>query len=142
MPKYTTKRHTGATRIASTSQANFVFDKVAYIPQRTKKNRQQWRMKEATGTLLNDDGFAPLREIVTADQIRPLPPEVMATEFSLLDLVDAYDKDGWWVGKVIRKTGSNYLVYFEDSREEIVYPFKMLRIHQEWDGRVWVSSKK
>ncbi|KAL7588212.1 hypothetical protein Lser_V15G40707 [Lactuca serriola] len=93
-------------------------------------------------TLLNDDGFAPLREIVTADQIRPLPPEVMATEFSLLDLVDAYDKDGWWVGKVIRKTGSNYLVYFEDSREEIVYPLSMLRIHQEWDGRVWVSSKK
>ncbi|XP_023745105.1 protein AGENET DOMAIN (AGD)-CONTAINING P1 [Lactuca sativa] len=93
-------------------------------------------------TLLNDDGFAPLREIVTADQIRPLPPEVMTTEFSLLDLVDAYDKDGWWVGKVIRKTGSNYLVYFEDSREEIVYPLSMLRIHQEWDGRVWVSSKK
>ncbi|KAI3780471.1 hypothetical protein L2E82_10452 [Cichorium intybus] len=89
-------------------------------------------------TLLDDDGFGPLREIVSADQIRPTPPEIVTTEFSLLDMVDACDNDGWWVGKIIRKMGSNYLVYFENSREEIVYPLRQLRIHQEWDGGVWV----
>ncbi|KAL4576788.1 hypothetical protein LXL04_012887 [Taraxacum kok-saghyz] len=84
-------------------------------------------------TFLNDDGFGPLREIVSVDQIRPLPPEIPATEFSLLDMVDAYDNDGWWVGKIVRKMGSNYLVFFKNSREEIDYPLTRLRIHQEWD---------
>ncbi|XP_024961114.1 DUF724 domain-containing protein 3-like [Cynara cardunculus var. scolymus] len=92
-------------------------------------------------TLVKDDGSAPLREIVSADQIRPLPPEILVTGFSSLDVVDAYDKDGWWVGKICGKTGSDYLVKFENS-EEIAYPSGFLRIHQDWMNGVWVYSKE
>ncbi|CAH1437061.1 unnamed protein product [Lactuca virosa] len=46
-------------------------------------------------TLLKEDGFGPLREVVSADQIQPLPPQIPVTGFSLGDAVDAYEKDGW-----------------------------------------------
>ncbi|KAI3735977.1 hypothetical protein L6452_15505 [Arctium lappa] len=93
-------------------------------------------------TLLKDDDSGPLREIVSADHIRPLPPEILVTDFSSSDVVDAYDKDGWWVGKISRKIGSDYLVKFENTNVEYAYPFGLLRIHQEWVDGVWVYSKK
>ncbi|KAI3722949.1 hypothetical protein L2E82_34179 [Cichorium intybus] len=92
-------------------------------------------------TLMKEDGFGPLREVVSADQIQPLPPEVPATRFSAGDVVDAYEKDGWWVGTISGKMGSNYFVYFENTNEEIVLPLGLLRIHQNWVNGSWVSSK-
>ncbi|KVI08697.1 DUF724 domain-containing protein 3-like [Cynara cardunculus var. scolymus] len=92
-------------------------------------------------TLLKDDGSGPLREVVSADQIQPLPPEIPATGFSLADVVDAYDKDGWWVGTISGKKGSNYFVYFESTEEENAYPLRLLRIHQDWVDGAWLSSK-
>lgn len=93
-------------------------------------------------TLLKEDGFGPLREVVSADQIQPLPPQIPVTGFSLGDAVDAYEKDGWWVGKISGKIGSNYFVHFENSKEEIVFPLGFLRVHQNWINGAWVSSKR
>ncbi|KAK7857476.1 duf724 domain-containing protein 3 [Quercus suber] len=54
----------------------------------------------------------PLTEIVAADELRPMPPKVSATRFSLYDAIDAYDNDGWWVGTISEKQGSNYYYVF------------------------------
>ncbi|XP_076949174.1 protein AGENET DOMAIN (AGD)-CONTAINING P1-like [Bidens hawaiensis] len=91
-------------------------------------------------TLIENDGSGPLREIVSVDKIRPKPREIVASEFSLSEAVDAYTNDGWWVGKVIKVLGSEYLVHFETSGEKIAYPVSMLRVHQEWNPKdgVWV----
>nr|GEW34717.1 hypothetical protein [Tanacetum cinerariifolium] len=91
-------------------------------------------------TLVDESGFKPVREVVPADQIRPLPPKVLVKGFSLGDEVDAYDNDGWWSGKISGKTGSEYLVYFEGSEEENAYPLTLLRVHQEWVDGCWVCS--
>ncbi|KAI3747630.1 hypothetical protein L6452_10164 [Arctium lappa] len=93
-------------------------------------------------TLLKDDGSGPLREVVSADQIQPVPPEIPVTGFSFGDVVDAYDKDGWWVGRISGRMGSNYFVYFANTKEEIAYPLCLLRIHQDWVAGAWLSSKK
>ncbi|KAL8249238.1 hypothetical protein R6Q59_006106 [Mikania micrantha] len=93
-------------------------------------------------TLVNDDGLGPLREVLSADRIRPKPPEIVTTGFGLSDMVDASDHDGWWVGKVVKKMGSEYLVRFENPSEKIAYPMSKLRVHQEWKDGVWVYCKK
>lgn len=93
-------------------------------------------------TLLKDDMSGPLREIVPAAEVRPPPPEIPVTEFKLHDQVDAFDNDGWWVGKVIARIGNKYIVYFEcSSKDEFVYDFERLRIHQDWVNGRWVLPK-
>lgn len=82
-------------------------------------------------TLLNEDQSGPLREVVSAPQIRLFPDHIPVTRFSVGDIVDAYDKDGWWVGKIKGVKGSNYAVYFKGSGEKIVYPLSLLRLHQD-----------
>ncbi|PWA77563.1 Agenet-like domain-containing protein [Artemisia annua] len=89
-------------------------------------------------TLVSESGFEHAREVVSADQIRPIPPNVVVEGFSVGDEVDAYDNDGWWFGKIIGKTESKYLVYFEGSEEENAYPLSSLRVHQEWVDGGWV----
>ncbi|PWA67619.1 Agenet-like domain-containing protein [Artemisia annua] len=89
-------------------------------------------------TLVNEGGFGHVREVVSADQIRPIPPNVVVEGFSVGDEVDAYDNDGWWFGKIIGKNESKYLVYFEASEEENAYPLSSLRVHQEWVDGGWV----
>ncbi|CAK9186254.1 unnamed protein product [Ilex paraguariensis] len=83
-------------------------------------------------TLLKDDLSGPLREIVSVDEFRPAPPEIPATGLGLYDKVDAFDNDGWWVGKITGKIGNEFFVYFETTGDEIVYPLENLRIHQEY----------
>ncbi|CAK9183940.1 unnamed protein product [Ilex paraguariensis] len=62
-------------------------------------------------TLLKDDLSGPLREIVSVDEFRPAPPEIPATGLGLYDKVDAFDNDGWWVGKITGKIGNEFFVY-------------------------------
>ncbi|KAK6947363.1 hypothetical protein RJ641_000836 [Dillenia turbinata] len=83
-----------------------------------------------------------LREILPAKQVRSNPPEIPAKGFSFLDQVDAFDNDGWWVGKITRITDSDCYVYLDTIREEIMYPFSQLRVHQEWIDREWISANK
>ncbi|KAL3524621.1 hypothetical protein ACH5RR_012993 [Cinchona calisaya] len=91
-------------------------------------------------TLLKDDHSGPLREVVTFDELRPAPPEILASWFELNDEVDAFDNDGWWVGKIIGRIGSLYNVYFESSGEEIAYRIDRLRVHQDCVNGRWISS--
>ncbi|KAK3008399.1 hypothetical protein RJ639_013929 [Escallonia herrerae] len=91
-------------------------------------------------TLLREDMSGLLREIVAADEVRPVPPEVSASGFSLCDEVDVYANDGWWAGKVTGKVGGKYFVYFETTGDEIAYPLSNLRVHQEYVNSKWVSS--
>ncbi|XP_059663245.1 protein AGENET DOMAIN (AGD)-CONTAINING P1-like [Cornus florida] len=93
-------------------------------------------------SLLKDDMSGPLREIVTAGEVRPRPPQIPATSFGLYDNVDAFDNDGWWVGKITGKVGLEYLVYFETTGDQIAYPMSRLRVHQEWLNGKWVSTNR
>ena len=93
-------------------------------------------------TLLKDDLSVPLREIVAVDEVRPAPPEIPATGFGLCDKVDAFDNDGWWVGKITGKIGNKFFVYFETSGDEIAYQLENLRVHQDYLNGKWVCSRK
>ena len=77
-----------------------------------------------------EDQSQPLTEIVAADEPRPMPPKALATGFSLYDAVDAYDNNGWWVGTISGKRGSDhYYVFFNAYGVEILYPLSRLRPH-------------
>lgn len=93
-------------------------------------------------TLLNEEGLGPLREVVSGDQIRPAPDEIPVTGFSIDDVVDAYDKDGWWVGKIKKIKGSKYYVYFKRTGEMNAYPLSLLRVHQRFVDGSWVCNNK
>ncbi|CAK9183941.1 unnamed protein product [Ilex paraguariensis] len=93
-------------------------------------------------TLLKDDLSGPLREIVAADDVRPAPPVIPVTGFGLYDKVDAFDNDGWWVGKITGKIGNKFFVYFETSGDEIAYQLENLRVHQDYLNGKWVCSRK
>ncbi|MCL7032908.1 hypothetical protein MKW94_025394 [Papaver nudicaule] len=85
-----------------------------------------------------------LREVVDAKNVRPVPPEIKCSDYSVLDKVDAYDNDGWWVGTVISTSvleDGKYYVYFESSSDEIAYPVDKLRIHQEFHNGKWSITK-
>ncbi|KAL4590079.1 hypothetical protein LXL04_002998 [Taraxacum kok-saghyz] len=58
-------------------------------------------------TLLDDQG-KPLEELISMRRLRPPPPRV-DERMSIGDLVDAFDNDGWWVGRYIRREGDNYI---------------------------------
>ncbi|MCL7043549.1 hypothetical protein MKW94_007907 [Papaver nudicaule] len=96
-----------------------------------------------------DDETKLLREIVDSKNVRPYPPEIKLSKYSVLDKVDAFDNDGWWVGRVsavvLGEDGksNSYYVYFENSRCEIAYPVDKLRIHQEFrEGKWTITNKK
>ncbi|OVA08045.1 Tudor-like [Macleaya cordata] len=82
-----------------------------------------------------------LREIVDASNVRPFPPEIEVSEFSVLDKVDVYANDGWWVGRISAiADSSRYFVYFESTGDELAYPISKLRVHQELENGKWVVS--
>ncbi|KAA8526761.1 hypothetical protein F0562_009010 [Nyssa sinensis] len=93
-------------------------------------------------TLLDDDEKELLKEEVEAADVRPVPPHIRVSGFDVLDKVDAYDNDGWWVGRITGRDASNYYVYFDSSGDEFAYPISRLRVHQEYENGQWVSSQQ
>ncbi|KAM0064751.1 putative Agenet-like domain-containing protein [Helianthus debilis subsp. tardiflorus] len=122
-------------------------------------------------TLLTDDTpNKPLTEIVSPSCVRPLPPRNLrrnnvkssavvvaessgggsgggGADFELYDVVDAYHREGWWIGvvnKVVNGGGlRKYLVSFENPTEEVEFGRGQLRLHVDWvDGRWVVPPKK
>ncbi|KAH7843737.1 hypothetical protein Vadar_020199 [Vaccinium darrowii] len=70
-------------------------------------------------TLLKENQKGPLKEVVRASELRPVPPEIRVSSFNMLDKMDAYNLDGWWMGWVTgRKDGLKYIVHFECSRDD------------------------
>ncbi|KAF3444021.1 hypothetical protein FNV43_RR13711 [Rhamnella rubrinervis] len=85
--------------------------------------------------LLENYECGPLTETVFNNEVRPVPPhdQIRATGFAYLEKVDALDNDGWWMGKITRKEGSNYKVDFETTGDdEIACPLSCLRFHLDW----------
>lgn len=97
-------------------------------------------MVEYKTLVSDDDEKQPLREVVEAADVRPVPPVVPVTiGFEVLDMVDAFDNDGWWVGRISGGSeDGKYSVYFESSGDEIAYPVYKLRVHQEWEDGQWI----
>ncbi|KAK7255955.1 hypothetical protein RIF29_29401 [Crotalaria pallida] len=89
--------------------------------------------------LLEDDESKTLTETVYLKELRPVPPRIRTTQFSLHQKVDAFDNDGWWVGEITGRNGNGYHVYFASSNnEENVYPRDKIRVHHEWVNGEWV----
>ncbi|KAG8380619.1 hypothetical protein BUALT_Bualt06G0034500 [Buddleja alternifolia] len=75
--------------------------------------------------LVEDDLSAPLREVVSADEVRPAPPPLgqPTIRYFYGDVVDAFDNEGWWVGTVkgMDVNEGKYYVYFELFKVKIAY---------------------
>lgn len=93
---------------------------------------------------LLDEDSSLLREDVDILQMRPRPPKTAeVAQFEVLDEVDAYYNDGWWVGVVSKVLGdSKYIVFFRNSNEEIEFQDSQLRLHQDWMNGKWVMVSK
>ncbi|XP_055828587.1 protein AGENET DOMAIN (AGD)-CONTAINING P1-like [Solanum dulcamara] len=95
--------------------------------------------------LVNDDKSDLLEEIVTASEIRPMPPKQHETllipeDIRMYDIVDVFDNDGWWIGFISGRHEENYYVYFPTTGDNVAYPPQLLRFHQEWSKGKWISS--
>ncbi|KAK1387396.1 Duf724 domain-containing protein 6 [Heracleum sosnowskyi] len=87
--------------------------------------------------LVDEFSKVPLLEHVKEDELRPAPPKVPAMRFGLGEVVDAFDRDGWWAGVVVsEKSPGTYEVFFDLYPEyKCVYPASSLRVHQDWTNQ-------
>lgn len=95
-------------------------------------------------TLKTDDESAPLREGAVASYIRPCPPEIERIDcYKVLEEVDAWYNDGWWIGLVSKVLDDRkYGVYFWTTNEEIFFDHSCLRAHQDWIGGKWTAATR
>lgn len=94
--------------------------------------------------LKTNDESALLREKTCASKMRPFPPKLVRVDrYRLLDEVDVWYNDGWWVGHVSSVLdGLRYAVYFWTTNEELIFEHFSLRPHQEWIGGKWTVSQR
>ncbi|XP_057835544.1 uncharacterized protein LOC131045896 [Cryptomeria japonica] len=93
--------------------------------------------------LVTDDEESQLREKVEADQIRPVPPSLNRQHFVAHEIVDAYDKDGWWTGTIENVLADNkYIVHFSHSGEKLEYSVSQLRLHLDWVDGKWLQPSE
>ncbi|CAI9269931.1 unnamed protein product [Lactuca saligna] len=140
--------------------------------KKRRSSSERNRNKKKVGYLVRyatlfeeDDATVPLTEIVHPSYVRPLPPrnprlkkdnkagaEAETDEgsgggdgdgdFQLNDVVDAYLRDGWWIGvvrKVVVVDGemTKYLISFESPPEEIEFEASQIRLHVDWTKSGW-----
>ncbi|CAK9145703.1 unnamed protein product [Ilex paraguariensis] len=93
-------------------------------------------------TLKTDDESELLKEKADASYMRPCPPEIVrVNRFQMLENVDAWYNDGWWMGLISKVLdGLKYAVYFWTTKEELVFEHANLRPHQEWIDGKWVLA--
>ncbi|CAN4106319.1 unnamed protein product [Withania somnifera] len=93
-------------------------------------------------TLRTEDESEPLKEKADASDIRPFPPVIQRIDrFKMLEEVDAWYNEGWWVGIICKiLDGLKYMVYFWTTNEELVFDHFTLRPHQEWIDGKWVIA--
>ncbi|CAN1281737.1 Protein AGENET DOMAIN (AGD)-CONTAINING P1 [Linum perenne] len=93
--------------------------------------------------LVTDDETDYLKEEVNASDLRPRPPQVpIPNLYPLLEVVDAWFNDAWWVGHVVRvsknEASFKYRVIFW-TKEELDFDHSQLRPHLEWVDGEWCS---
>ncbi|XP_051127915.1 protein AGENET DOMAIN (AGD)-CONTAINING P1 [Andrographis paniculata] len=95
-------------------------------------------------TLKTEDESKQLQEKAFASHIRPCPPKILHIDrFKMLENVDAWYNDGWWVGLVSKVVdGLKYAVYFWTTNEEIMFEHFSLRPHQQWIGGKWIKAAR
>ncbi|KAI7744990.1 hypothetical protein M8C21_003892 [Ambrosia artemisiifolia] len=114
-------------------------------------------------TLLKDGSDEPLTEVVDSSFIRPCPPSNVRRnsdinvkevevegdvegEFEVYDVVDAFHRDGWWIGVVksviVEGEKRRYVVEFENPYEEFDFEKSNLRFHVDWVDQRWVVPPK
>ncbi|GLT95515.1 hypothetical protein SLE2022_131940 [Rubroshorea leprosula] len=96
-------------------------------------------------TLITDEeSRKPLKESASLSFIRPLPPRPEPDQiFEVNDIVDAFHRDGWWVGVVSRVLDHRrYYVSFEEPGEQLEFDRSNLRVHLDWLDGKWVKPQK
>ncbi|KAJ8573962.1 hypothetical protein K7X08_010473 [Anisodus acutangulus] len=93
-------------------------------------------------TLRTEDESKPLKEKADASDIRPCPRVIQRIDrFKMLEEVDAWYNEGWWVGLICKiLDGLKYMVYFWTTNEELEFDHFTLRPHQEWIDGKWVIA--
>ncbi|XP_074339650.1 protein AGENET DOMAIN (AGD)-CONTAINING P1 isoform X2 [Apium graveolens] len=93
-------------------------------------------------TLRTEDEAELLKEMADGCDVRPVPPKIERVDrFKMLEEVDAWYNDGWWMGHVSKVLdGFKYLVYFWTTNEEIEFHHFKLRPRQEWIFGKWNFS--
>ncbi|KFK38112.1 hypothetical protein AALP_AA3G071100 [Arabis alpina] len=88
-------------------------------------------------------GSCPLRDLVEAKNMRPVPPQQLSS-VEPGDEVDAWFNKRWWIGNVSKVLGggSKYLVYLISTAEEEIVPHFNLRPRKDWINGQWVSPSK
>ncbi|GAB4850779.1 hypothetical protein Ancab_030078 [Ancistrocladus abbreviatus] len=86
----------------------------------------------------------PLREKVSAWNVRPCPPGVLVVDpYKRLQEVDAWYSGGWWVGLISEVLDSKrYIVTICDTGEKLECEQFNLRPHQDWISGKWVISER
>ncbi|WRX23373.1 Agenet-like domain - like 7 [Theobroma cacao] len=128
-------------KCAARKKASWAHTTKPHVISRLKGSHYKVQYKDLVE---EEDHSRPLVEIVTADEVRPLAPKQTggATRFfSYLQRVNAFDNDGWWVGRITGRQGLKYWVYFPTTGDDIAYPVSQLRNNVEWCDGNWVSSK-
>ncbi|KAF5739912.1 hypothetical protein HS088_TW12G01124 [Tripterygium wilfordii] len=93
---------------------------------------------EYTSLFVDEEGTAPLREIVDTVMLRPVQPPEKEREFKFDEEVDAFHSDGWWEGVITKEEGEGrFTVYFRRSKEEMEFGKEQLRLHREWANGAW-----
>ncbi|KAG2314999.1 hypothetical protein Bca52824_018121 [Brassica carinata] len=95
--------------------------------------------------MLKEDRSSPLTETVDHSLIRPVPPEDDGAVLGEGSVVDAYYKDGWWSGLVVKRKEEDdpitYLVSFDSPPDINQFERKQLRAHLDWTGSKWVRPE-
>ncbi|CAA7028013.1 unnamed protein product [Microthlaspi erraticum] len=102
-------------------------------------------------TLLKENTWTPLTQSVDKSFVRPVPPKDLNDVVAVFEegsAVDAYYKNGWWRGLVLKRKeeaeGTTYMVYLDSSQQPdlIQCERKQLRAHLDWTGSKWVRPEE
>jgi hypothetical protein len=95
-------------------------------------------------TLKTEDETELLKEEADVSDIRPCPPDIEHLyRFAVLEKVDVWYNEGWWVGHVSKVLDDlRYRVYFETTNEVMEFEHSDLRPHQEWIDGNWVAASR
>ncbi|KAL0750418.1 hypothetical protein Bca101_032421 [Brassica carinata] len=82
--------------------------------------------------------------IVDICKFRPSPPRDLCAEYSLNDFVEVVVTHGWRKGRVTEiLIENNYKVYFDATKEDVVFNYTEIRLSMEWlGGGSWIRARK
>ncbi|CAL2243293.1 unnamed protein product [Prunus armeniaca] len=90
-----------------------------------------------------DDPNKPLTELVDVCSIRPVPPPDNPDQpFEPANVVDAFYREAWWVGVVMRLEDEKYTVGFRNPPDLLELRRSELRPHWDFLDGVWVRAQK